>query len=186
MRKIDHHHCSGVPCDICGPDPRDAEIARLKAEVERLTSDGYIPMIQAEVNRQERVITALESALRQHEERYGVDGLIKSHIEAATIDHRHETGKLLAEIAALKAEVARQHADNLMLTKAGRALLFDRFVSAEQRLNEAHAEIAALTRALAAGPAALRSNRLIVAASEREPVARAVEAAQEAAMKGVQ
>lgn len=38
MRKIDHHHCSGpgAQCDICGPDPRDAEIAALKAEVERL------------------------------------------------------------------------------------------------------------------------------------------------------
>lgn len=46
---------------------KDAEIARLKAEVERLTSDGYVPMLQAEIARLERALAAGPAAVRRQE-----------------------------------------------------------------------------------------------------------------------
>ena len=96
-----------------------------------------------------------------------------------------------AEIAALKAEVetakAWQGAAVLRNYDAVRILTEEIGTPGPENIDEtarrAVMVIRAHKRALAAGPAALRSNRLIVAASEREPVARAVEAAQEAAMK---
>lgn len=49
MKKHDHHHCSGpgAQCDICGPDPRDAEIARLKIEI--LIIKGKLDAVEATV-----------------------------------------------------------------------------------------------------------------------------------------
>ena len=63
MRKIDHHHCSGVPCDICGPDPRDAEIARLKAELEAERFDTRI--LHRDLAAHKRALAAGPAALRR-------------------------------------------------------------------------------------------------------------------------
>jgi hypothetical protein len=104
MRKIDHHHCSGVPCDICGPDHRDAEIARLKDRANEALA--ACERKDREIARLKHTNEALEHVLRQYEKRHGLDGLIKGHIEAATIDQRHEIGMMLSDLARHKRALA--------------------------------------------------------------------------------